>query len=146
MRLAIGSDHAGFDLKETLKDWLSKLGHDVSDLGCFSPERTDYPLHAHAVARAIASGQADRGVLICGSGIGVSIAANRIPGARAALVSEPLSARLCREHNDANIVCMGARLIGRDMAVEILKTFLSTPFEGGRHQQRVELIDRALSQ
>lgn len=144
MRVAIGSDHAGFELKEAIKLWLVDLGHTVLDLGCHSTERADYPTHAQSVAHEVASQHADRGVLVCGSGIGVSIAANRIPGVRAALVNEPLSARLCREHNDANIVCMGARLIGQDMALEILKNFLSTPFAGGRHQQRIELIDRAL--
>lgn len=141
MRLAIGSDHAGFDLKETVKSWLQAEGHQVEDLGCHSPERVDYPLYAQQVAQTVAGGQAERGVLICGSGIGVSIAANRTPGVRAALVSEPLSARLCREHNDANVLCMGARLVGADMAREILRVFMATPFEGGRHQLRVDQID-----
>lgn len=141
MHLAIGSDHAGFDLKEILKGWLVEQGIDVLDLGCHSIERADYPTHAMAVAKAVASGQVERGVLVCGSGIGVSMAANRIPKVRAALVNEPLSARLAREHNDANVVCMGARLIGRDMAVEILQNFLSTPFAGGRHQARIAMLD-----
>lgn len=141
MRLAIGSDHAGFDLKEILKGWLVEQGHEVLDLGCHSTERADYPTHAMAVAKAVASQQVEFGVLVCGSGIGVSIAANRIPRVRAALVSEPLSARLCREHNDANVVCMGARLIGRDMAIEILRNFLSTPFAGGRHQARIDMLE-----
>lgn len=141
MHLAIGSDHAGFELKEILKDWLVEQGHEVLDLGCYSPERTDYPTHAMAVAKAVASEQVKFGVLVCGSGIGVSIAANRIRRVRAALVNEPLSARLCREHNDANVVCMGARLIGRDMAIEILQNFLSTPFSGGRHQARVDMLE-----
>lgn len=141
MRLAIGSDHAGFDLKESLASWLREAGHQVEDLGCHSPERVDYPLYAQKVAQAVVGGQAERGVLVCGSGIGVSIAANRVPGARAALVNEPLSARLAREHNDANVVCMGARLVGPDMAREVLRVFLETPFAGGRHQDRVLQID-----
>lgn len=141
MRLAIGSDHAGFDLKETIKTWLREAGHQVDDLGCHSIDRVDYPLYAHKVAQAVAGGQAERGVLVCGSGIGVSIAANRIPGARAALVNEPLSARLAREHNDANVLCMGSRLVGPEMAREVLRVFLETPFAGGRHQERVDQID-----
>ncbi|HEY9899355.1 MAG TPA: ribose 5-phosphate isomerase B [Pantanalinema sp.] len=141
MRIALGSDHAGFDLKEALEAWLLSQGHVVSDLGCHDTTRTDYPPIAHALAREITSGRAERGVLVCGSGIGVSIAANRIEGARAALVNEPVSARLAREHNDANIVCLGARLVGPDMAQEILRVFLETPFEGGRHEARVAMID-----
>lgn len=141
MRLAIGSDHAGFDLKESLKAYLQEAGHQVEDLGCHSTDRVDYPHFAQQVALAVAGGQAERGVLVCGSGIGVSIAANRIPGARAALVNEPLSARLAREHNDANVVCMGARLVGPDMAREVLRVFLETPFSGGRHQDRVHQIE-----
>lgn len=141
MRLAIGSDHAGYDLKESLKSHLQAEGHEVEDLGCHSSDRVDYPLFAQKVALAVVGGQAERGVLVCGSGIGVSIAANRIPGARAALVSEPLSARLAREHNDANVLCMGARLVGPDMARELLRVFLETPFAGGRHQDRVLQID-----
>lgn len=141
MRIALGSDHAGFDLKESLEAWLVSEGHAVSDLGCHDTNRTDYPPIAHALAREVTSGSAERGILVCGSGIGVSIAANRIEGARAALLNEPLSARLCREHNDANIVCLGARLVGPDMAQEILRVFLATPFEGGRHEARVAMID-----
>lgn len=141
MRIALGSDHAGFALKEALEAWLVAEGHAVTDLGCHDTNRTDYPPIAHAVARAVAGGDAERGVLVCGSGIGVSIAANRIEGARAALVNEPVSARLSREHNDANIVCLGARLVGPDMAEEILRVFLTTPFAGGRHEARVAMID-----
>lgn len=143
MRIAIGSDHAGFELKEILEEWLRVAGHEVTDLGCHSPERADYPSAAQAVARAVTGLEAERGVLVCGSGIGVSIAANRIPGIRAALVSEPLSARLSRAHNDANVVCLGSRLVGLEMACEILRVFLETPFEGGRHQTRLEMIDTA---
>ncbi|HEY9856580.1 MAG TPA: ribose 5-phosphate isomerase B [Stenomitos sp.] len=141
MRLAIGSDHAGYDLKESIKAWLLEAGHQVEDLGCHSPERCDYPEFAQKVAMAVAGTPVERGVLVCGSGIGVSIAANRIAGVRAALVNEPLSARLSREHNDANVVCLGSRLVGPDMAREIVRVFLETPFAGGRHQARVEQID-----
>lgn len=144
MKIALGSDHAGFDLKEAIRAWLTVDGHEVLDLGCHTPERCDYPVPALAVARSVTSGEAERGVVICGSGIGVSIAANRVPGCRAALVHETLSARLCRTHNDANVLCLGARLIGPEMAREIVKTFLSTPFEGGRHQERVAMIDAAV--
>lgn len=143
MRIALGSDHAGYDLKQTVGQWLTAEWHTVIDLGCHSTERYDYPVAAQAVAHAVATGAAERGVLLCGSGIGVSIAANRIAGCRAALVHEPLSARLCREHNDANVLCLGARMIGPGMAHEILHVFLSTAFEGGRHQDRVAMIDPA---
>ncbi len=140
MRVAIGSDHAGFFLKEALESFLEQEGAGVIDLGCDSPDPVDYPDFARAVAERVARGEADRGVLVCGSGIGMSIAANKVPGARAALVSEPLSARLCREHNDANVLCLGARVIGEDMARECLRAFLATEFAGGRHGRRVGLI------
>ena len=140
MRVAIGSDHAGFFLKEALESFLEQEGVGVIDLGCDSPDPVDYPDFAQAVAERVARGEVDRGILVCGSGIGMSIAANKVPGARAALVSEPLSARLCREHNDANVLCLGARLIGEDMARECIRAFLATAFAGGRHGRRVGLI------
>ena len=142
MRIAVGSDHAGFPLKAALAGWLQELGHEVLDLGAYSTDSVDYPVIGYEVANKVAQGEAERGVLVCGSGIGVSIAANRVAGARAALVQEPLSARLAREHNDANVVCVGARLIGEEMAREILKVFLGTPFEGGRHQRRIDQLDQ----
>ncbi len=142
MRIAVGSDHAGFPLKAALAGWLKDLGHEVMDLGTHSTDSVDYPLIGFEVASRVSQGQAERGVLVCGSGIGVSIAANRVAGARAALVQEPLSARLAREHNDANVVCMGSRLIGEEMAREILKVFIDTPFEGGRHQRRIDQLDQ----
>lgn len=142
MRIAVGSDHAGFPLKAALAGWLQEIGHEVMDLGAYSTDSVDYPLIGFELAQKVADGQAERGVLICGSGIGVSIAANRVAGARAALVQEPLSARLAREHNDANVVCMGARLIGEEMAREIVRVFLDTPFEGGRHQRRIDQLDQ----
>lgn len=142
MRIAVGSDHAGFPLKAALAGWLQEQGHEVMDLGAYSTDSVDYPLIGFDLAQTVAGGEAERGVLICGSGIGVSIAANRVAGARAALVQEPLSARLAREHNDANVVCMGARLIGEEMAREIVRVFLDTPFAGGRHQRRIDQLDQ----
>lgn len=140
MKIALGSDHAGFPLKEAIKPMLE--GHEIVDLGCHTPERVDYPIVAKELAERVASKEFDRGILVCGSGIGVSIAANRVPGARAALCQEPVSARLCREHNDANIVCLGARLIGEEMADAILHAFLETPFSGGRHETRIAMLDK----
>lgn len=142
MRIAVGSDHAGFPLKASLAGWLQDMGHEVLDLGAYSADSVDYPLIGFDLASRVAGGEAERGVLVCGSGIGVSIAANRVEGARAALVHEPLSARLAREHNDANVLCLGARMIGEEMAREILKVFLDTPFAGGRHQRRIDQLDQ----
>ena len=138
MRIAIASDHAAFDLKAELRDYLTGLGHEVADLGPETADRVDYPDFGYKLATAVADGSAERGVALCGSGIGISIAVNRNPALRCALVSEPLSAALAREHNDANAIAMGARLIGPDMAKACLDAFLSTPFAGGRHSARVE--------
>lgn len=135
--IAIASDHAAFDLKAQLKDELAALGYTPLDLGAHSRDSVDYPDMANALAAAIAAGNAGRGVLMCGSGIGVSIAANRHRGIRAALCHDVTTARLCRQHNDANVLVLGGRLIGVDLAKECLKTFLATPFEGGRHERRV---------
>ena len=140
--IAVASDHAGFDLKELLKRDLQQAGHDVLDLGTNSAESVDYPDFGKAMAEAIASGRAGRGVLVCGTGIGISIAANRHPKVRAALVHDVTSARLSREHNDANVVAFGARLIGVEAAREALKIFLATPFEGGRHAGRVAKLSK----
>lgn len=140
MRLAIASDHAAFALKAELAAWLSELGHEVNDLGPDGIESVDYPDYGYRLAEQIAAGSADFGVALCGSGIGISIAANRHPACRAALVSEPLSARLAREHNDANVIAMGARLVGIEMARACIETFLSTPFTGGRHSPRVDKL------
>jgi ribose 5-phosphate isomerase B len=139
-RIAIASDHAALELKAMLADHLRGLGHEVLDLGPDGIESVDYPDYGYKLAEAIASGAAGRGVAICGSGIGISIAVNRHPAARAALVSEPLSARLAREHNDANVIAMGARLIGPEMAKACVDVFLSTPFGGDRHLRRVEKL------
>jgi ribose 5-phosphate isomerase B len=140
MRIAIASDHAALDLKAALADWLRGLGHEVDDLGPEGAASVDYPDYGYKLAEAIASGAASRGIAICGSGIGISIAVNRHKAARCALVSEPLSARLAREHNDANVIAMGARLIGIEMAKACVETFLATPFGGDRHQRRVEKL------
>ena len=140
MRIAIASDHAAFALKRGLSAWLAEHGHAVLDLGPDSDARVDYPDYGYALATAIADGRAERGIALCGSGIGISIAVNRHPRVRCALVSEPLSAALAREHNDADILAMGARLIGEDMARACVTAFLATDFAGGRHQPRVEKL------
>jgi ribose 5-phosphate isomerase B len=140
--IAVASDHAGFDLKEILKRDLQEAGHDVLDLGTNSTASVDYPDFGHAVAEAIASGRAGRGVVVCGTGIGISIAANRNPRVRAALAHDVTSARLSREHNDANVVAFGARVIGAEVAREALRVFLKTSFEGGRHGARVAKLSK----
>lgn len=137
MRIAIASDHAGFALKAALCAWLRDSGHDVRDLGPDSEARVDYPDFGYRLAEQVAAGAAAHGIALCGSGIGISIAVNRHPGARCALVSEPLSAALAREHNDANIIALGARLTGEDMARACITAFLTTDFAGGRHAARV---------
>ncbi len=137
MRIAIAADHAAFALKTVLARWLREAGHDVLDLGTDSDARVDYPDFGYALARSVASGDVERGVALCGSGIGISIAVNRDPACRCALVSEPLSAALAREHNDANVVALGARLIGEDMAKACITAFLTTDFAGGRHTARI---------
>jgi len=137
MKIAIASDHAAFDLKQELAENLREWCHEVVDLGPDSADRVDYPDFGYKLAESVASGEAERGVALCGSGIGISIAVNRHPGARCALVNEPYSAALCREHNDANVIAMGARLIGADMARTCLQTFLVAEFQGGRHADRV---------
>lgn len=134
---AIASDHAGYELKEALKASLDDHGQQVLDLGTDGPESVDYPDFAAALADAIASGRADRGVLVCGTGIGISIAANRNPAVRAALCHDATTARLSREHNDANVLVLGARLIGEEVARDCLSVFLTTQYEGGRHDRRV---------
>jgi ribose 5-phosphate isomerase B len=143
-RIAAGSDHAGFALKSDLVAHLRALGHDVVDCGTHSTDRVDYPDFGAAVGRAVAAGDAELGLLVCGSGIGIAIAANKIPGVRAATVHDVTSAHLAREHNDANIIAMGERLIGPEVAREALDAFLAAEFEGGRHAGRVAKIDDLL--
>jgi ribose 5-phosphate isomerase B len=141
MRIALSADHAGFELKDQLAAWLSETGHEVIDLGTNSGDSVDYPDYGASLARAVASGDADRGIAVCGSGIGIAIAANRNPGCRCAQVNEPLSASLARTHNDANAIALGSRLIGPEMAKACVTAFLTTEFEGGRHQRRVDLLN-----
>lgn len=140
MVIAIGSDHAGFEYKEKVKDFLASSGFTVSDVGTSSNESTDYPDYAHKVAELVGKGIAHRGILVCGTGIGMSIAANKHAGVRAAAVESVEGARLSRQHNDANVLAIGARLIPWERAKEIVDIFLSTPFEGGRHERRVNKI------
>lgn len=140
MRIAIGADHAGYTLKETLAAYMRERGIEVIDFGTHGPDPVDYPDYARVVAEAVARGEADFGVLICGTGVGMAITANKVAGIRAAAVSDVYSARMSRAHNDANVLCMGGRVVGPGLAIEILETWLRTPFEGGRHARRVEKI------
>lgn len=142
MRIALASDHAAVDLKAELAGWLRTLGHEVLDLGPETADRVDYPDYGYKLGEAIATGATDRGIALCGSGIGISIAMNRNLAVRCALVSEPVSAALAREHNDANAIALGARLTGIDMAKACVTAFLATEFGGGRHQGRVEKLSR----
>jgi ribose 5-phosphate isomerase B len=140
MRIAIASDHAAIELKAELATWLTGEGHEVADLGPESGARVDYPDYGYKLAEYVAVGQAERGIALCGSGIGISIAVNRNPACRCALVNEPVSAKLSREHNDANIIALGARLVGLDMAKACVAAFLETEFSSGRHGKRVEKL------
>jgi len=142
MRIAIASDHAAVELKAELRNYLIGLGHEVADLGPETADRVDYPDFGYKLAAVVADGTAERGVALCGSGIGISIAVNRNPACRCALVSDPYSASLSRKHNDANVIAMGARLTGPDMAKACLDAFLSTQFGGGRHGPRVDKLSR----
>ncbi|MHB9143878.1 MAG: ribose 5-phosphate isomerase B [Symbiobacteriia bacterium] len=142
MTIAIGSDHGGFELKEIIKQELATLGIQAHDFGTHSVESCDYPDIARTVTGAITSGECESGILICGTGIGMSIAANKVHGIRAALCGEPYSARMAREHNNANVLCMGGRVVGAGLAVEILHAWLGGQFAGGRHAARVEKISR----
>jgi ribose 5-phosphate isomerase B len=139
--IALGADHAGFELKEALKAWLIDAGYHVLDFGTHSPESVDYPDYAAQVAEAVADHKVERGVLVCGTGIGMAIVANKMPGVRAALCSDLYTARMSREHNDANVLTLGGRLMGQEMALDILRMWLETEFLGGRHQRRVDKID-----
>jgi ribose 5-phosphate isomerase B len=141
VKIAIGADHAGYYLKEALREGIL-ADYETLDFGTYSPERTDYPFYAFAVGEAVVGGKADFGILICGTGIGMSIAVSRVPGIRAALCTNVYMAKMARAHNDANILCLGGRVIGVGLAEEIVQTFLSTSFEGGHHARRLELLDR----
>lgn len=140
VRVALGADHAGFDLKNALKRVLDELGVAYEDLGTSSPDSVDYPDYAESVGRGVADGRFDRGILVCGSGIGMSIAANKVAGIRAAVVTEVESARLARAHNDANVIALGSRLTPEPVAADIIRAFLQTEFQGGRHAARLAKI------
>lgn len=140
MKIAIGCDHVGFELKDMVIKHLEEKGIEYKDFGTFSTERTDYPIYAEAVAKAVVSSECEKGILICGTGVGISISANKVPGIRAVVCSEPYSALLSRQHNDTNILAMGARVVGGDLALMILDAWLSGEYEGGRHQRRVDMI------
>ncbi len=138
--IILASDHGGLELKDAIKEYLTAHGIAVRDLGTMNGESVDYPDYAEKAARAIARGEVDRGVLICGTGIGMSIVANKFPGVRAALISDEFTARMSKEHNNANIIVMGGRVLDRDRALAMLRIWLETPFEGGRHQRRLDKI------
>lgn len=140
MKVAIGCDHGGIDLKQTVVSVLQKLGHEIEDQGCFSEESVDYPSFAEAVCSLVKDGSCERGILVCGTGLGMSMAANRYPEIRAALCGETFSARMSREHNNANVLCLGARVTGPGLAAEIVRTWMTTDFVGGRHQRRIDMF------
>lgn len=140
MKIAIGNDHAAVALKKHIQKYLEEKGYEVLNLGIDVVERTDYPLRGEAVARAVVAGEADRGIVICGTGVGISLAANKVHGIRCACVSEPVSARMCRAHNDCNMIAFGERIVGPQTAEAIVDAFLETEAEGGRHAMRVQQI------
>lgn len=142
MKIAIGNDHAGVDLKNKIINHLTALGHQVANFGTDTAERTDYPLYAEKVAQAVLSEKATRGILICGSGVGMCISANKFHGIRAVVCSEPYSAVMSRRHNNSNVLCLGARVLGDELAFMIIDDWLASDFEGGRHQQRLDIIKR----
>ena len=140
MKIAIGNDHVAVELKNHITKYVEAMGYEVVNFGTDSSESCDYPIYGEKVARAVASGECDLGILICGTGIGISLAANKVKGIRAAVCSEPYSARLTRQHNNANIIAFGARVVGQAMAEMIVDEFLNAEYEGGRHQRRVDMI------
>lgn len=142
MKIAIGNDHGAVEMKFEIAKYLQELGHEVINKGTDSCESCDYPIYGEAVARAVADGEADLGIAICGTGVGISLAANRVKGIRAVVCSEPYSAALSRMHNNTNVLCFGARVIGSELAKLIVKTWLNAEFEGGRHARRVEMLDQ----
>lgn len=142
MKIAIGSDHAGYLLKETLGQWLLEHGHEVVDVGTYSEDRVDYPHYGALVGQAVARGEVERGVAVCGSGQGVCMAANKVPGVRGGVIRDNADAEITRRHNDANVACFGERFTDADVAIAALQVFLTTPFDGGRHAGRVEKLTR----
>ena len=141
MKIAIGNDHVAVQMKQEITAYLQSLGHEVINMGTDSTERCDYPVYGEKVARAVAAGVADRGITICGTGVGISLAANRVKGIRAVVCSEPYSAALSRQHNNTNVLSFGARVIGVELAKLIVKSWLDAEFEGGRHAERVRMLD-----
>jgi len=141
MKIAMGCDHGGYELKEAIKKTLTEQGHEVKDCGTYSTESCDYPVFGEAAARAVASGECERGIVICTTGIGISIAANKVKGIRCAHCADALEAQLCRQHNNANMIAIGAGFTGPKLAGAMVETFLATDFEGGRHARRVALMD-----
>ena len=141
MKIAIGCDHGGFELKEKVVKFLNENGYEILDLGCNSTDSVDYPKYGRLVGEAVANKKADKGIVICGTGIGISIAANKVKGVRAGLCTNTTLARLTREHNDANVLSMGGRIVGDVLALEIVNVFLTTEFEGGRHQKRIDQLE-----
>ena len=140
MKIGIGNDHVGYEMKLEIKDYLEAKGYEVVDFGAYSAERSDYPIYGEMVARAVVSGEVDKGVLICGTGVGISLAANKVDGIRAAVCSEPVTAALTKRHNNANIIAFGARIVGIETAKAIVDAWLNAEFEGGRHAHRVALM------
>ena len=141
MKIAIGCDHGGYLLKQDILIWLEEHDIDFEDVGCYNTDSVDYPIHGEKVARLVSSGECDKGIVICTTGIGISIAANKVKGIRCALCSDSLSAEMTRRHNDANIIAMGAGIVGPNLARRMVEVFLNTEFEGGRHARRVALLD-----
>lgn len=140
MKIAMGSDHAGFPLKEEIKAYLTEQGYEIVDVGCYTPERYDYAISAQKACNKVIDGECEKAILCCGTGIGISMAANKVKGIRAACCSDYFSAKYTRAHNDANVLCMGARVVGAGLAIELTDVFLTTAFEGGRHQTRIDQI------
>ena len=140
-QIAIGCDHVGFELKTHITEYLQSKGYSIKDFGTHSTQRTDYPVFGKAVAEAVTSGECEKGILICGTGVGISIAANKVKGVRAVVCSEPYSALLSRQHNDTNILALGSRVVGRDLALMIVDTWLGGEFEGGRHKSRIDMLE-----
>lgn len=141
MKIAIGSDHGGYMLKQDILIWLEENDYDFEDVGCFNTDSVDYPAYGEKVARTVVAGEADFGIVICTTGIGISMAANKVRGARCALCGDPLSAEMTRRHNNANVLALGGGIVGPNLAKRIVEVFLNTQFEGGRHARRVDLVD-----
>ena len=141
MKIAFGSDHAGYEYRQMLMAHARELGHEVIDYGTFSKESCDYPVYGHAVGAAVANGEADRGILVCGTGFGISLAAGNVKGVRAICCSDIYTARLTREHNNANVLALGSMVVGEGLALDLIDAFLNAKFEGGRHQRRLDMLD-----